>query len=99
MVGADALRLPGRFDSPRGVAAVSAFNLKEACESGKLLADSACRTLSAGLTGLGATYLTAKFGAVFLAPSFPVHYKIVMQVPAAQAAASLLIGLTLRPDK
>ena len=81
------------------LAATSSFNLKEAAENGKLFADSTYRTLSNGLTGLGAVYLTAKFGAVFLDPSFPVHYKIVAQVPAAQLAAATMIGLTLRPDK
>lgn len=50
------------------------------------------------MTGLGAIYLSAKVGAVFFDPSFPVHYKIVTQVPAAQLAAATLIGLTLRPD-
>jgi len=80
------------------LAAVSSYNLKEATEQGKLLAESAYRTLSTGLTVFGGTYLAAKFGAVFLDPSFPVHYKIVTQVPTAQAAAALMIGLTLRPD-
>jgi len=81
------------------LAATNSFNLKEAVENGKRFTDSTYKTLANGLTALGATYLTAKAGAVLLDPSFPVHYKIVTQVPAAQIAASLLIGLTLRPDK
>jgi len=80
------------------LAATSSYNLKEAAENGKLLAEQTYRTLSKGLTGLGAIYLSAKVGAVFFDPSFPVHYKIVTQVPAAQLAAATLIGLTLRPD-
>ena len=80
------------------LAAASSLSLKEAAESGKLMVDSASRTLSNGLTGLGAVYLSAKVGAIFFDPSFPVHYKIVTQVPAAQLAAATMIGLTLRPD-
>jgi len=80
------------------LAAANAFNLKEAAESGKLLADDACRTLSNGLKGFGATYLAAKAGAILIDPSFPVHYAIVTQVPGWQATASLMFGLTLRPD-
>lgn len=68
------------------------------CCAGKLLVDSTYQTLSKGLAGFGAVYLSAKVGAVFFDPSFPVHYKIVTQVPAWQAAASAMIGLTLRPD-
>jgi len=81
------------------LAAASSFNLKEAAESGKLRADEACRTISKGLKGLGAVYLAAKVGAVGFDPSFPAHYGIVKQVPAAQLAAALLFGLTLRPDE
>ena len=61
--------------------------------------DSACRKLSTGLTGFGGVYLSAKFSAVFLDPSFPVHYGIVKMVPGYAAASAMLIGLTLRPDK
>ena len=81
------------------LAATSSFNLKDAVENGKRFADSSYDTLSKGLAGLGAVYLSSKVGAVFFDPSFPVHYKIVSQVPAAQLAAATLIGLTLRPDK
>jgi len=80
------------------LAATSSFNLKEAVESGKLHADATYRTLSKGLAGLGGVYLAAKVGAVTIDPSFPVHYGIVKQVPAAQLAAAVLFGLTLRPD-
>ena len=44
------------------------------------------------------SHLAAKVGAIGFDPSFPVHYGIVKTVPAAQAAAALFIGLTLRPD-
>jgi len=80
------------------LAATSSFNLKEAVESGKLAADASYRTLSKGLSALGAVYLSAKVGAICLDPSFPVHYGIVKQVPAAQLAASIMMGLTLRSD-
>jgi len=81
------------------LAAVSSINLKEAAESGKLLADSTYRTLSDGLRGFGAVYLAAKVGAVFLDPSFPEAYHAVKMVPGPAAAAILMVGLTLRPDK
>ena len=44
------------------------------------------------------TYLAARVGAVFVDPSFPVHYKVVTQVIGYQALAAAAIGLTLRPD-
>ena len=66
----------------------SKSNLKEAAESGKLYADSTCKALSSGLAGFGALYLLAKGGAIFIDPSFPVHYKIVAQVFPLQAAAA-----------
>jgi hypothetical protein len=80
------------------LAAATSYTLKEAAESGKLLTDPTYRALSGGLTGLGALYLAAKAGAVFIDPSFPVHYGIVSKVFPAQFAAAVLIGLTLRPD-
>jgi hypothetical protein len=80
------------------LAAVSSFNLKEARENGKFLADNTYRTLSNGLTGFGAVYLAARAGAVLLDPSFPGHYGLVKQVPAWAAASAAIIGLTLRPD-
>ena len=92
-------RLSRAFPAWTLLAATSSFNLKEAVENGKRFADSSYDTLSQGLAGLGAVYLSSKVGAVFFDPSFPVHYKIVSQVPAAQLAAATLIGLTLRPDK
>ena len=61
--------------------------LLHAVERGQLFADSACKTLSTGLAGFGAVYLAAKVGAIGFDPSFPVHYGIVRQVPAAQLAA------------
>lgn len=91
-------RLSRAFPAWTLLAAGTSLSLKEATENGKLLADATCRTLSKGLAGFGAVYLSAKAGAVFLDPSFPVHYGIVKMVPAAQLAASIMIGLTLRPD-
>jgi len=73
------------------LAAVSAFNLKEARESGQAFADSTCRSLSNGLTGFGATYLLARVGAVFLDPSFPGHYGLVKQVPACCTAHTVYV--------
>lgn len=81
------------------LAAVCSYNLKEAAEDGKLLVDHTYRTLSNGLSGLGAIYLSAKLGAILIDPSFPVHYGIVRQVPGLQVAAAIMFGLTLRPDK
>jgi hypothetical protein len=83
------------------LAAVSSFNLKEAAERGNLLADNACKTLSTGLTAFGALYLSPKVGSIFIDPSFPAHFKIVLAetVPMWLAAASASVGLTLRPDK
>ena len=124
------------------LAAVSSYNLKEARESGRRLADRSYRTLSNGLAAFGGaaprallraprdarararararvwgwksgearrllllilraragTYLAARVGAVFVDPSFPVHYKVVTQVIGYQALAAAAIGLTLRPD-
>ena len=80
------------------LAATSSYNLKDARERGMQLADTAYHTLSSGLTALGATYLAARFGAVFIDPSFPEHYKVVTQVIGYQALAALAIGATLRPD-
>ena len=80
------------------LAAVSSYNLKEARESGRRLADRSYRTLSNGLAAFGGAYLAARVGAVFVDPSFPVHYKVVTQVIGYQALAAAMIGLTLRPD-
>jgi hypothetical protein len=91
-------RLSRAFPAWTLLAAASSFNLKEATEKGKLVTDATCRALARGLAGFGAVYLSAKAGAVFLDPSFPEHYGIVKMVPAAQLAASIMIGLTLRPD-
>jgi hypothetical protein len=92
-------RLSLAFPAWTLLATVSSINLKEAAESGKLLADSTYCTLSDGLRGFGAVYLSAKFGAVVLDPSFPEAYHAVKMVPGPAAAAILMIGLTLRPDK
>uniref|UniRef100_A0A7S3AHN2 Uncharacterized protein n=1 Tax=Haptolina ericina TaxID=156174 RepID=A0A7S3AHN2_9EUKA len=91
-------RLARAFPAWTLLAAASSYNLKEAAENGKLLADSTYRTLSNGLKGFGIVYLSAKVGAVFLDPSFPASYHAVIMVPAWAAASAIMIGLTLRPD-
>ena len=80
------------------LAAATSYNLKEAAESGKLYTESTYKALSSGLAGMGALYLLAKGGAIFIDPSFPVHYGIVRQVFPLQAAAATAMSLTLRPD-
>jgi len=92
-------RLSRAFPAWTFLAAVSTYNLKEAAENGKLLADSTYRTLSKGIRGFGAVYLSAKVGAIFFDPSFPEAYHAVKLVPGPAAAAILMVGLTLRPDK
>jgi hypothetical protein len=91
-------RLARAFPAWTLLAAVSSYNLKEAVESGKIFADSTSRALSNGLKGFGATYMTAKIGAVFLDPSFPASYHAVIMVPGWAAAATVLIATTLRSD-
>ena len=73
-------------------------DLTQAAESGKLDTESTYKALSSGLAGMGALYLLAKGGAIFIDPSFPVHYGIVRQVFPLQAAAATAMSLTLRPD-
>jgi len=92
-------RLARAFPAWTLLAAVSSFNLKEATENGRLLVDPAYRTLSNGLTGFGSLYLAGRVGAVFFDPSFPGSYHAVKMVPAWQAFAAVMIGLTLRSDK
>jgi len=92
-------RLSRHFPAWTFLAAASAFNLKEATEDGRLFSDSQARDLSKGLAGMGAVYLTAKFGSVFLDPSWPGHYALVTKAPAWQLGASMMFGLTLRPDE
>ncbi|KAL7532474.1 hypothetical protein ACHAXR_004651 [Thalassiosira sp. AJA248-18] len=92
-------RLSRIFPAWTLLAAVTSFDLKEATESGKLLVESNYRTLSNGVRGFGAVYLSARAGAIFLDPSFPEHFGAVTQVPGLAVAAIVLIGLTLRSDK
>jgi hypothetical protein len=91
-------RLSRAFPAWTFLAAVSTYNLKEAAENGKLLADQSYRTLSRGIKGFGAVYLSAKVGAIFFDPSFPEAYHAVKLVPGPALAAILAVGLTLRPD-
>lgn len=92
-------RLARAFPAWTVLAAVTSYDLKEAAESGKILAESSYRTLSSGLRGFGTMYLAAKVGAVFFDPSFPESYHAVKMVPGWATAAIVLIGLTLRSDK
>jgi hypothetical protein len=91
-------RLARAFPAWTLLAAVTSYDLKEAAESGKLLAESSYRTLSNGLKGFGTLYLGAKVGAVFLDSTWPQSYHAVAMVPGWAAAAIVFVGLTLRPD-
>lgn len=81
------------------LAAVTSFDLKEAAENGQLLAQDSYRTLSTGIKGLGATYLVARFGAVFLDSTWPGTYGAVTAVPGWAATAIAMMAYTLRPDE
>lgn len=89
-------RLARAFPAWTLLAAVSAFDLKEAVEHGKL---GASRGLAAGIQGFGTLYLGAKVGAIFLDSSFPESYHAVNMVPGWAAAAIVLVGFTLRSDQ
>lgn len=89
-------RISRLFSSMTFLAAVAAFDLKEATENGKL---SSSRTLSNGIKGMGAVHLASKAGAIFLDPSFPGSYHAVVLVPGFAAAAIAFFTLTLRSDE
>ena len=92
-------RLARAFPAWTLLAGVTAYDLKEATENGKLIVDSSYRTLSNGLKGFGAIYLVARFGAVFVDPTWPQTYGAVTAVPGWAAVAILMMGYTLRSDK
>jgi len=92
-------RLSRAFPIYTFLGAVTAFDLKEATENGRLLIDDKCRYLSNGIKGFGGLYLGARAGAVFLDPSFPGAFHAVNQVPGLAVAAIVMVGLTLRSDK
>lgn len=92
-------RLSRAFPIYTFLGAVTAFDLKEATENGRILIDKNYRSLSNGVKGFGGLYLGARAGAVLLDPSFPEHFGMVNQVPGLAVAAALLVGLTLRSDK
>jgi len=80
------------------LASITAFDLKEAAENGKILVDQNYRTLSNGVKAFGAVHLASKVGAIFFDPSFPASYHAVELVPGWAAAAIVLFTLTLRSD-
>ena len=92
-------RLSRAFPIYTFLGAVTAFDLKEATENGRILIDKNYRSLSNGVKGFGGLYLGARAGAVLLDPSFPEHFGVVNQVPGLAVAAALMVGLTLRSDK
>ena len=91
-------RLARAFPAWTLLAGVTAYDLKEATENGRLLVDSSYRTLSNGLKGFGAIYLVARFGAVFVDPTWPQTYGAVTAVPGWAAVAIVMMGYTLRSD-
>ena len=91
-------RLARAFPAWTLLAAVMAFDLKEATERGVLQAQQQYRFMAQGLKGFGILYLSAKVGAIFGDPSFPASYHAVELVPGWAAAAIVFVGLTLRSD-
>jgi len=91
-------RLSRAFPIWTFLGAVTAFDLKEATENGKILVDKNYRYLSNGIKGFGVTYMGARALSYF-DPSFPAHFTVVNQVPGLAVAAMLMIGLTLRSDE
>lgn len=92
-------RLSRAFPIYTFLGAVTAFDLKEATENGRLLIDKNYRCLSNGIKGFGGLYLGARAGAIFLDPSFPEHFGVVTQVPGLAVAAMVMVALTLRSDE
>lgn len=92
-------RLSRAFPIYTFLGAVTAFDLKEATEEGRILVDRNYRCLSNGVRGFGATYLAARAGAILFDPAFPEHFGMVNQVPGLAVAAMLMVGLTLRSDE
>lgn len=91
-------RLSRAFPIYTFLGAVTAIDLKEATETGRLLVDKNYRYLSNGIKGFGGLYLGARAGAIFLDPSFPAAFHAVNQVPGLAVAAMVMVGLTLRSD-
>mmetsp|Transcript_13998 Transcript_13998/g.30485 ORF Transcript_13998/g.30485 Transcript_13998/m.30485 type:complete len:392 (+) Transcript_13998:3-1178(+) len=92
-------RLSRAFPIWTFLGAVTAMDLKEATENGRLLIDDNYRYLSNGVKGFGTLYLGARAGAILFDPSFPDAFHAVTQVPGLAVAAIVLVGLTLRSDK
>lgn len=92
-------RLSRAFPAWTLLGAVTSFDLKEATENGKLLAESKYRDLSNGLKAFGVLYIGAKAGNLLFDPSFPEAFHVVNQVPGLAVAAILLFSLTLRSDE
>ena len=98
-------RISRKFALITLLGATTAFDLKEATESGKLwLVDESTksnnnyRTLSNGLKASGGLYFASRSGVIF-DPSFPEHFGVVNQVPGLAVACALMVALTLRSDK
>eukprot|EP00588_Corethron_pennatum_P030781 CAMPEP_0194326588 /NCGR_PEP_ID=MMETSP0171-20130528/37205_1 /TAXON_ID=218684 /ORGANISM="Corethron pennatum, Strain L29A3" /LENGTH=389 /DNA_ID=CAMNT_0039086229 /DNA_START=27 /DNA_END=1196 /DNA_ORIENTATION=+ len=79
------------------LAAVTAYDLKTAAETGALFT-APYRGLSRGLRAFGAVHLLSKVGAIFFDPSFPNSYHAVALVPGWAAAAIAFFCITLRSD-
>jgi len=94
-----ARRLARAFPAWTLLAAVTALDLKQATERGTLRTSSSAQTMSRGLRGFGATYLTARLCCLTLDPSFPGAYHGVIMVPGWAALAILMMGLTQRSDE
>ncbi len=92
-------RLSRAFPIYTLLGAVTAFDLKEATENGRLLVDKNYRYLSNGVRSFGGLYLGARAGAICFDPSFPSAFHAVNQVPGLAVAAMLMVGLTLRSDE
>lgn len=92
-------RLSRAFPIYTFLGAVTAFDLKEATEGGRLMVDKNCRCLSNGIKGFGGLYLGARAGAIFFDPSFPGAFHAVNQVPGLAVMAMIMVGLTLRSDE